>query len=937
MSADTSVTLPSGTVTFLFTDVEGSTRLWDAFPDDMREALRAHDEVITAAAIRRGGVVVKHTGDGLFVAFDSATEATQAAVAAQRGLADVEWPDVVGSLMVRMALHTAEVSPTGNDYLSPDVNRVARIEAAGHGGQILLSGSTSRLVGGALPDGTALLDLGTHPLRGLSDPEHIHQLAVEGLHATFPPLRTEAALVGQLPTFGTEFVGRQDELDDLVALALEAGTRVLSVVANGGMGKTRIAVEAARRIAEQSGAVAHFVSLESVTDEHAITSTVASSVGFGIDLHLSGAFSEQRQLFDFLSAHRLVLVLDNLEQIAGAGTWVSALVAAVPSVTVLATSRDRLRVTAERVFPLAGMDAADDAVALFCSRCAAAGAPIRPDSEGVATLVELLDGMPLALELAAAWAPMLPVTEIVSEIRRDLDFLTSTNADTNDRHRSVRAVFEQSWRRLEADVRSGLSRLGVFVAPFTREAAAAVADVGLPTLMQLVQSSLLRRDPLDDTFSLHPLLREFAADRLEAREALEERYARHYLAELVRRADDLEGARQIEARDELVEDLGHLRAALHWAITRLGDDELVELVAVANRFYFLHSWVESITDFGRLVAASRAATPVAPTAHLLLRAFWMLMRTQFEPSDDLEEGFRTLVEDAEALGELPLRVARAGFGILEAERSNYQESVKWLELAESTQAEPNTILDLQIGAWKGWALLQLGRPEEGRTVFTGYLAGATERRDGISRAFLLSKLGVAEDDLGDHASAAERHHEGREIFVKAGDEGGQGYTLSRLSWTHYLMGNYELALRYALDGLSHFETMNLRWGIAVSHSRAGLAELAMGRTTEAKPRFLETIRLAREAGLPDQVHYGIIGVGLALAAEQRPRDGAFLLLGSLAAERNPYKDFAERGMDDIRSTGSVEDLDSVGTAAVTLTLDELADEAVRLATSTVGG
>lgn len=934
--AHTPATLPSGTVTFLFTDVEGSTRLWDAFPDDMRSALGVHDDVLSTAATQHGGTVVKHTGDGLFIAFDSATGATHAAVAAQQGLARVEWPDVIGSLMVRMALHTAEVSPTGDDYFSPEVNRVARIEAAGHGGQILLSGSTSRLVEGALPPGAALLDLGTHPLRGLSEPEHIRQLTVEGLPAAFPPLRTDTVLVSHLPSFGTEFVGREDELEDLITLSLEPGTRVVSVVANGGMGKTRIAVEAARRIAEQTGAVAHFVALESTTDENTITSTVASSVGFGIDLHLSGTFSEQSQLFDFLSAHRLVLVLDNLEQIPGAGAWISALVSEVPSVTVLATSRDRLRIAAERVFPLAGMDAADDAVGLFCARCAAAGAPIQPDSEGVADLVRLVEGMPLALELAAAWAPMLPVPEILAEIERDLDFLTSTSSDATDRHRSVRAVFEQTWRRLDPDVRQGLARLGVFVAPFTREAAAAIADVGLQTLMQLVQSSLLRRDPLDDTFSLHPLLREFAADRLEDREALVERYARHHLAELLRRADDLEGARQIEARDELVEDLEHLRAALVWAVTRLGDDELIELAAVADRFYFLHSWVEFVTDFGKLVDEAKTAPDVAPTAHLLVRAFWMLIRTQFEPGDDLERDFHALIEETETVGGLPLRVARAGFGILEADRSNYEECVQWLELAESTDAEPNPLLDLHIGAWKGWALLQLGRTEEGRTVFTDYLAEATERRDGISRAFLLSKLGVAEDDLGDHASAAERHHEGREIFVKAGDEGGQGYTLSRLSWTHYLMGNYELALRYALDGLAHFETINLRWGIAVSHSRAGLAEIAMGRTTEAKPRFLETIRLARETGLPDQIHYGIIGIGLALVAEQRLRDGAFLLLGSLAAERNPYKGFAERGIDDIRSTDSVEDLDAVAAAAATLTVDELADEATRLATSTVG-
>lgn len=927
------MTLPSGTVTFLFTDVEGSTRLWDAFPDDMRAALRAHDDVLTAAAVQHGGQVVKHTGDGLFIAFDSATAATQAAVDAQRRLAAVDWPDVIGSLMVRMALHTAEVSPIGDDYLSPEVNRVARIEAAGYGGQILLSGSTSRMAREGLPPGASLKDLGTHPLRGLSKPEHIHQLSVEGLPSMFPPLRTEAALVGRLPSFATEFVGRNDELEDLIDLVLEPATRVVSVVAGGGMGKTRLAVEAARRIQERTGTVAHFVGLESVSDESSMTAAVGGSLGFGADLHLTGTLSEQRQLFDFLRAHPVVLVLDNLEQIAGVGRWVAALVTEVPAVRVLATSRDRLNVTAERVFPLKGLNAEHDAIELFRNRCEAAGAPVVADTAGIAELVALLDGMPLALEMAAAWTPMLPITEITEEIRRDLDFLTAISSDVDERHRSVRAVFEQTWRRLDDGTRDGLTRLGVFVAPFTREAAAVIAGVGLPTLMRLVQSSLLRRDPLADTFSLHPLLREFALERLDGREALQERYARHYLGELLRRADDLEGARQIEARDELVQDLEHLRAALAWAVTHLADGELSDLVVVADRFYFLHSWVELVADFGKLVEAARPVADVAPISCLLLRAYWLLMATQFEPPDELESEFRVLIDDTERCGGHPLRVARAGFGMLESERSNFEECIRWMEAAEATPAPTDALLDLHIGAFKGWALVQLGRAAEGRTVFTAYLAEATERRDGICRAFLLSKLGTAESGVGDHASAIERHHESREIFVKAGDRGGQGYTLSRLSWAHYLMGNHELALRYALDGLSHFEAMNLRWGVAISQARAGLAEVALGRITESKARFLETVRLAREAGSPDATHYGIIGLGLALVAEKRHREAARLLLGSLAAERNPYKGFAEQGMSDILSSGAVEDLDSIGSAAATLTLDELADEAVLLATA----
>ena len=291
----------------------------------------------------------------------------------------------------------------------------------------------------------------------------------------------------------------------------------------------------------------------------------------------------------------------------------------------------------------------------------------------------------------------------------------------------------------------------------------------------------------------------------------------------------------------------------------------------------------------------------------------------------------SLLADAEAAGGLALRIARCGLAILESGRSDYEACLHWAELAEETEADHHSLLELHIGAYKGWAQFMLGDVEAAKATFSSYLADATARRDGISRGFLLSKLGLADAELGDHQAAAERHHEGREIFVKAGDRGGQGYTLSRLSWTHYLMGNHELALRYALDGLEHFEAMNLRWGVAVSHGRAGLAEVALGRTTEARARFLQTITIARAASIPDQVHYGIIGVGLSLVADGRSREAAHLLLGSLAATQNPYKEIAEQGMVEV-GAADVDDLEAIGDAAATLTLNELADEAIRIVT-----
>jgi class 3 adenylate cyclase/tetratricopeptide (TPR) repeat protein len=926
--------LPTGTVTFLFTDIEGSTRLWDAFPDDMRVALSIHDRIVTDAVTRNGGHVVKNTGDGIFAAFDSAVSAVAAAAQSQREIVDEPWPDVVGALGVRMALHTAGIDPVDGDYHGPDVNRVARIEAAAHGGQILMSTSTHSLVANDLAAGWGITDLGVHLLRGLSEPEHIRQLAVPGLRASFPPLRTSSALAARLPTPPTSFVGRRSELDELVATLTDPAARLITLLGPGGIGKTRLSIEAARLVSEREGIPAHFFPLEGIRTTSDVVKALGDSIGFVFDIHISGQIPEKTQLFDRLRAQPLLLVLDNLEHLDDIADLVREMLERIPTLTVVATSRRQLDLSAEWRHEVRGLadGEIDDAIELFVDRATRAGADVDlagPDRQTISALCEQLGGMPLAIELAAAWAGMLSPEEIAAEIGKGLELLEASTRDTPDRHRSVRTVFDHSWGRLDEDLREAYARLSVFEAPFDREAAAAVAGATLPVLMRLAKQSLITRSA-PDRHALHPLLRQLASEHLgDQRDEVDDRYARYFLTFLLDRERALGGSLDMmSVRDEIAEQLGHLRAVSDRWIDRFPDADVLTMLEALNDFYFVHSWVDGVSHFERLVARLEERViegGEVTTAYLWAQLFLNTHRVSFETPDEL----------AAALDPIEEPIRRIGGGILArwlvekaielTLRNDYEGSIPLFEQAMELQPDGRGEYDTALYAWFGWAHLQLGHLDEATAIFDRGLELTIEAHHTLGQAFLLSKSGLAADSAGDHDRALQLHHEGREIFVKAGDLGGQGYTLSRLSWTNYLLGDYDQARRYALEGLARFEEINHRWGIAVSYGRLGLAEIEMGRLAEAADHFLACLDQATAGGLVEQQHYAVTGIGRALAKSERWSDALAILREEARAEQNPYKEFAEKGLE------LMPEQTAAGVASEELGFDELLVRARRSA------
>ena len=504
--------LPTGVVTLLFTDVEGSTRLLHELGDDYGEALHEHRRRLRAAFAEHEGVEVDTQGDAFFVAFARASNAVAAAADGQRALAE-------GPIRVRMGLHTGEPRLTEEGYVGLDVHKGARIAAVGHGGQVLLSQTTRALVD------ADVRDLGVHRLKDLSAPERIYQLEIDGLPCDFPLLKTIEAGMKNLPAPRTSFVGRavgaRSEIDRLLD---DPDCRLLTLVGPGGAGKTRLALEAAAAASTATRTVS--TSSRSSPSPRPTSSRPRSpSRSSSRSTALHSGFSAQDQLLDYLGERS---TLARARQLRASRRRLRAcsseIIERAPKVELLTTSRERLNVQSEWVFDVEGLGLAENgngsasAVRLFVERATQVEPGFALDDAGYSQalrICRLVDGMPLGIELAASWVSVLSCAEIADEIEGNIDFLATSMRDVPERHRSLRAVIDQSWRLLTDEQRSAFSRLSVFRGSFDRSAAVAVTGADLRLLSELVSKSLLRR-PDFGRFELHELLRQYAAEQLAA-------------------------------------------------------------------------------------------------------------------------------------------------------------------------------------------------------------------------------------------------------------------------------------------------------------------------------------------------------------------------------------------------------------------------------------
>jgi predicted ATPase/class 3 adenylate cyclase len=597
--------LPTGTVTFLFTDIEGSTRLLQRQGDEFPNLLETHSRLIRSAIAETNGVEIHTEGDSFFVAFDSAPDAVRAAVLSQQTLAAHAWP-AEEAIRVRMGIHTGLGRLGGDNYVGLDVHRAARISAAGHGGQVLISEATRSLVEQTLPDGVSLRDLGQHRLKDIEHPEHLYDLVINGLTTEFPAIRTLDARPTNLPPQRTSFVGRDREVAEVTRLLAES--QLLTLTGPGGTGKTRLALRVAAAHLDAFTDGVFFADLSPIFDPALVPSVIAQV------LMVRG--EPGRELLDTLADHlrdrHLLLVLDNSEQVIEAGLAVARLLDAAPRLTVLATSRVPLHISGEREYqvpPLGLPDAAgisnldvimrSEAVALLTERAAAVRPGFRVTGENASAVAEIttrLDGLPLAIELAASRLKVLSPSALLARLGHRLPLLSGGTRDLPERQRTLRGTIEWSHDLLEPEEQHLFARLAVFAGGWTLEVAEAVSGDGLKLevldgLSALVDQSLVRQEESPNgemRFLMLETIREYATERLAEsgeEEEIRRRHAEHFqdLAEEAEhhltREDRIFWLARLDAEHD------NLRAALDWAERTEDVDTGLRTAAAIWRFW----------------------------------------------------------------------------------------------------------------------------------------------------------------------------------------------------------------------------------------------------------------------------------------------------------------------------------------------------------------
>lgn len=616
--------LPTGTVTFLRTDVEGSMGLARTLGARWDEVNATHLDLIRRAVDAHGGVCVRTEGDAFFGVFPEAGAAVAAAIDAQRALAGHDWP-AGAPVRVRMGLHSGEAHLAGDDYGGFEVNRAARVAAAGHGGQVVLSEPTRLLAEAVLTDGVGVRDLGRHVLRDVPAPERLFQLEVPGLRTDFPPLRTSRPSAGNLPVRLTSFLGRDRELQELRDL-LEP-SRLVTLTGPGGIGKSSLAIELGRSLADTVPDGAWFVALDVVSDPAEVPAVIARTLGLFDGPERPAAAG----LAQYLADRSALLVLDNFEQILEAATDVAALLRASPGTRIVVTSRAPLRIGGEQEYPVGPLGVGGihrEAVDLFVERARA----VRPgwdpgsDQEALEGLCALLDGLPLGLELAAARVSLLPVGAIRDRLAGRMPLPGSGPRDLPARQRTLEGTIGWSYDLLEPGQQRLLQDLAVFEGGFDLEQAAQVAGAAasdtvdvIDGIGMLADQSLVARDAVSDSgairFRLLQTIRGFALGRLAAsgREPeVRHRHALAYLALLREAQPHLPGADQPRWLDRLALDQDNLRAATRWSIDA-GDVEVaLWLIGAAWRFWQLDGHLLEAETFVHDALAMPGAD--APTA-----------------------------------------------------------------------------------------------------------------------------------------------------------------------------------------------------------------------------------------------------------------------------------------------------------------------------------
>jgi predicted ATPase/class 3 adenylate cyclase len=849
--------LPTGTITFLFTDIEGSTKLWENHPEEMRVALAQHDMLLRQVIEANGGTVFKTVGDAFCAAFDAAPSALAAAVEAQLRHSQAQGPVL---LRIRLALHTGIAEQRDADYFGPPLNRIARLLSTAHGGQMLLSAATYELVRDHLPSGVSLKALGTHRLKDLERPEQVFQIIHPALPEAFPPLRSLDMAPNNLPQQLTSFIGREKEIAAVGALLRK--TRLLMLTGSGGSGKTRLALQCAADRTDDYPDGVWLVELAPLTDTTQVTQAVASA----LSIREQPGQSLPQSLTAALKSKKLLLLLDNCEHLLECCThFVAALLRTCPDIGVLATSREPLGIAGEVVYRIPSLSipapkqasAATvqslnqyEAVQLFIERALS----VKPDfaitnsnAPALAQLCHHLDGIPLALELAAARVRSLSLEEINDKLDKRFRLLTGGDKSALPRQQTLRALVDWSYDLLNDTEQLLFARLSVFAGGWTLAAAEAVcgfppiADFEiLDILTGLVDKSLVQVEETggESRYGMLETLRQYAAEKREERGEttfLRERHQKRFLA----LAEETE---PLLARAEQAVWLNHLETEhdnLRTALVECPAETALRLSRALSRFWQVRGYLtEGRQQLEKALNQARS-TPIAST---------IVMAKALNTASDLAKSQGDL-RTAQSLSEESLTLSRH----LDDKRS-----------IASALNSLGTIIGYQ------------GNPAAASAWFEESLSLWRELNDVPGIAATLNNLGIAANDQGDYATARTLYEESLILRRKLGDKRGIMLQLNNISNPIHELSGPAAARPYLEESLQLAREIGDKNGIANALLNLGQITHKLGDLATARDLYIENLLLRRELGDTKGIAASLESFSTLLLQENNARKAAVL-------------------------------------------------------------
>jgi predicted ATPase/class 3 adenylate cyclase len=832
--------LPTGTVTLLFSDIEGSTRLLQQLGERYPDVLSECRQLLRAVFHRWNGREVDTQGDSFFVVFARATDAVSAVAEMQRALAARAWPDEV-TIPVRMGPHTGEPLCTAEGYVGLDVFHTARIMSIGHGGQVLLTQTTCELVKQHLPDGVSLRDLGEHRLKDLQRPGRVYQLVITGLPADFPPLKSLSNSPNNLPLQLIPLIGREQEVATALHFLQREHVRLLTLTGPGGTGKTRLALQVAAELSEAFSDGVYFVNLAPISDPELVVPAIAQT----LDIKEIADQTLLNLLKASLHWKQVLLLLDNFEQVVGAAVYVSELLASCPLLKVQVTSRAALHVRGEQEFAVPPLAVPDpkrlpdlltlsqiEAVALFIQRAQAVKPAFQVTSANAPTIVEIcvrLDGLPLAIELAAARIKVFPPQALLARLGQRLAVLTSGARDAPARQQTLRNAIEWSYQLLDVEERRFFRRLSVFGGGCTLEAVEALSteldgEAGqvLEGVAALIDKSLLQQTELEGEeprFVMLETIREYGLEMLTTTgelEATRRVYATYYLTLAEEAEPGLRGAQQLVWVKRLEQEQNNLRAVLAWSVEPGQDEE------VGQR-----------RELGLQLGAA-------------LRPFWVA-HAHFREGQALLQRVLAASAGAATAGRAKALVAAADLAILLDDRQQGEMlAEEGLVLSRNMGDRTGIAFSLYV---LGWFATDRGKYDRARSLLVEALALFRELGNKDRWGWTLNALGNLEAAQGAHVQARARYEEALSLFRQMDYKEGIGvmlYQLARILL--YFEGDFITARSLIDEGYMHLEELGETCSIVGALSVSAEIALNQGDIATARLQSKEELALCRELG-----------------------------------------------------------------------------------------